>query len=81
MTENEHAALTAMPEGEWIRPAQVGGSTNSHHAKTLARMAPKGWVERRKNVTAGDRGSCSYRITAKGIQAAANHLATKRCGS
>lgn len=90
MTENEAELLTELralketrPDG--CAPMDVGGSDSSHHSVTLRRMVPKGWVEKRYRGGAwgAPRGrygrcSCLYRITPKGEQALANHLALTR---
>lgn len=86
MTENEAEVLEALrpregAEAEWLAPLAFGGSNGSHHAQTAKRMEPKGWVERRfrghepGERTTGARGSCLYRITARGIEAVQNHRA------
>jgi hypothetical protein len=98
MTDNEaeclgelHANAMAHPDqiDTGFRPLDIGGTDCSHHAQTLIRMIPKGWVERRffwlgggtswgEAKTVRMRGSCRYRITSAGLVALSNHQATVR---
>ena len=49
--------------GAWVRPMDVGGKDQSHHAKTLAQLVAKGLVERK---TRGSNRSYTYRVTPLG---------------
>lgn len=86
MTENQEEALEGLAQLEgWQAPLHFGGGNGSHHGVTARRMADKlGWVEwcyrghePGEKLRNAERGSCLYRITAKGRQALANHKATK----
>jgi len=63
---------------EFVRPLDIGGTSNSHHSNTLRRMAALGWVEtdRKPNDVRYGRRGIRYRITAKGAAALANHDAS-----
>lgn len=68
MGDREFEILSAMTgHTTWMRPLDVGGGTRSHHSRTLAKMATKGWVERKqRRPWAGPRGSWMYKLTAEG---------------
>lgn len=75
MTENEAAILGALLAAKQpLRVRQFGGTTNSHHTVTAARMLEPGWV-RRHRMGEKARGPWIYEITPKGVQALANHRA------
>lgn len=76
MTPRETQILERMT-GNWLRPMDVGGTDASYHSVVLARMVPKGWVERKRGGEIGNR-QWSWRITEKGAQALANHRALTR---
>jgi hypothetical protein len=72
-------------DAQWLAPKDFGGGDGSGHATRATRMVDKDWVERRyRGSEPGERppeierGSCLYRITALGLQAAYNHLALTR---
>lgn len=54
----------------WLRPMDLGGHDASRHSPTLARLARRGLVARRRRNTLsnilGHRGSFEYRITKEG---------------
>lgn len=58
-------ATTRRPQG-WATPKDFGGTNHSHHSRTATNLARMGLLERRKHGIDG-RGSCSYRITPKGL--------------
>jgi hypothetical protein len=77
------AAVRQNP-GRRIAPIDLGGQDGSHHCATLAQLCKKGLATRRKQVFFGNceckcgplamfghrcRGSFSYGITEKGIEA------------
>lgn len=80
MTENQAEVLEGLNQMGWLRPMDFGGSNGSHHGVTARRMEKQGWVEWRycghepgEKLRHMKRGSCLYRITAKGAQALVNH--------
>jgi hypothetical protein len=63
----------------WVAPMQVGGTNGSHHSQTLRSLNKLGLVDRRKacwghgvrtNEPCRCKGSCRYRISDAGVQAA-----------
>lgn len=54
---------------EWFRPLDVGGSSRSHHSRTLARLVSLGLAEEKQRSERGPRGSKLYRVTPRGIDA------------
>jgi hypothetical protein len=70
---------------EGFTPMMFGGHNGSDHGIVATRMVAKGWVDRRhagldwnETKTYRARGSCRYRITAKGINALINHDLTRK---
>jgi hypothetical protein len=70
MDDREYHILASMAGHGWCRPLDVGGHTRTHHSRTLAKMARKGWTERKQRSTTGrPRGSWMYRLTDAGLTA------------
>jgi hypothetical protein len=52
----------------WVKPMDCGGRNNSHHSRTLTKLAKRGLAEREAPWSLSMvRGSCRYRINDAGI--------------
>lgn len=65
-----HLAAFSDRDAFW-RPMDVGGRDSSHHSHTLAALARRGLVERRRRWVGCAGGSWVYRVTAAGREALA----------
>lgn len=78
MTEREAELLEGLEaridHAFGAHPGDLGASTDTHHSKTLRRMAAKGWVVIDR---IGDRHNL-YRISSAGVAAHLNHQETQR---
>lgn len=63
LTERDYQTLDALMgfHGRFVRPLDIGGSDNSHHSRTLAKLARRFMVERRMRGRVG-----AYKITLVG---------------
>ncbi|MGW0162129.1 MarR family transcriptional regulator [Mycobacterium sp. NPDC003323] len=78
LTEGQRKVLIAFaradfPDGEWVRPMDVGGRDRSGHSRLLTQLERKGLVESRTRST-GKRGSKLYRLTTIGRRHADDEL-------
>lgn len=61
--------LVEMESGRWHTPLEVGGHSNSHHSRSLARLTQMGYVDReQRNLPDCSRPSYKYKRTARGTR-------------
>jgi hypothetical protein len=77
LTANQRTSLAKLAARgkEWSRPRDLGGESNSHHSRSLARLWWLKLAERRSRTVTRDehdalRPSYEYRITAHGARQA-----------
>lgn len=58
--------LSLNHKGGWVMPLDCGGSNGSHHSYTLAKLAKRGFCDRKKYGGPRDKGSCRYKANEAG---------------
>lgn len=70
LTDQQEEVLASLPLGDvWVRPLDIGGTSQSHHSRILRRLVDLGLVERKERSARGSRPSYRYRITRLGESA------------
>lgn len=60
----------------WFNTGDVGGSSNSHHSRTLRKLADRGLLEsaKRDGGTSRERGRNAWKLTESGLAIAREHI-------
>lgn len=58
--------LNTLLNRAWVRPLDIGGHNNSHHASSLRTLERKGFVESKQRMPHMSRGSKLWAITPLG---------------